>query len=251
MGRFGPFFLSKSAPGGRWSGVTRLPYPDDPDIASVSRAAIGDSVSAKLRRNPMLSTIANEKMEIFVRHGFLTPAECAAMIARIDAGAKPSTLFSGSAESGYRTSSSCNLDPDDALLEKLTKRIDALSGFPTAQGETIQGQRYEAGQEYKVHCDYFPKAARYWPDMRDAGGQRCWTAMMYLNAVEEGGETHFTRAGFMVPPRPGTLLIWNNMAPDGAPNGETLHAARPVVRGVKYVLTKWYRERPWHSVQIR
>lgn len=231
--------------------MTSPPYPDDPDIPSATRATIGVSVRQKLHRNPMVSTIANEKMEIFVRHGFLTPAECAGMIAKIDAGAKPSTLFSGSAEKGYRTSSSCNLDPEDPLLEKLTRRIDALTGFATDRGETIQGQRYEPGQEYKMHCDYFPKAARYWPDMRDAGGQRCWTAMMYLNLVEEGGETHFTRAGFMVPPRPGTLLVWNNMLPDGAPNPDTLHAARPVGRGVKYVLTKWYRERTWTSVKIR
>ncbi|MFT3965581.1 MAG: 2OG-Fe(II) oxygenase [Sphingobium sp.] len=231
--------------------MTSPPYPDDPDIPSATRAALGANVSRKLHRNPMLGTIANEKMEIFVRHGFLTPAECTAMIARIDAGARPSTLFSGSAEKGYRTSSSCNLDPADPLMEKLTRRIDAMTGFPTEQGETIQGQRYERGQEYKAHCDYFPKAARYWPDMRDAGGQRCWTAMMYLNAVPQGGETHFLRAGFMVPPRPGTLLVWNNMLPDGAPNAETLHAALPVLDGAKYVLTKWYRERAWHSVPIR
>ncbi|HEX7822620.1 MAG TPA: 2OG-Fe(II) oxygenase [Sphingobium sp.] len=231
--------------------MSSAPYPDDPDIASLARAEIGAKVSGKLRRNPMISTIANEKMEIFVRHGFLTPAECTGMMARIDAGSMPSKLFSESADGGYRTSSSCNLDPDDPLVRKLTGRVDALTGYATALGETIQGQHYAAAQEYKSHCDYFPKAVRYWPDMRDAGGQRCWTAMMYLNPVEEGGETHFVRAGFMVPPRAGTLLVWNNMQADGSPNAETLHAALPVVRGVKYVLTKWYRERPWAAVRIR
>lgn len=225
-------------------------HPDDADLPSPARAAIGERVSQRLRRNPMVSTIANDRMEIFLRHGFLSPAECTAMMEKIDANSIPSRLFSGAEQDGYRTSSSCNLDPADPLVIKLTARIDALTGFEGALGETVQGQRYAPGQEYKVHCDYFPASATYWPDMRDAGGQRCWTAMMYLNAVDEGGETQFPVAGFMVPPRPGTLLVWNNMQADGSPNGNTLHAARPVLRGTKYVLTKWYRERPWSSVRI-
>lgn len=228
-----------------------LPYPDDPDIPSTTRAEIAARVSGKLRRNPMVSTIANEKMEIFVRHGFLTPAECTAMMAKIDADSVPSKLFSGRKKDGFRTSSSCNLDPTDPLVVKLTARIDALTGFATELGETLQGQRYAETQQYKAHCDYFPGNVSYWPDMRDAGGQRCWTAMIYLNATQEGGETHFVHAGFMVPPRAGTVLVWNNMRPDGAPNVETLHAALPVTSGVKYVLTKWYRERPWTPVPIR
>lgn len=230
--------------------MTGLPYPDDPDIASPTRADLGAKVGGKLRRNPMISTIANDRMEIFVRHAFLNAAECAAMMAKIDADSVPSKLFSGREKDGFRTSSSCNLDPADPVVLKLTARIDALTGFATELGETIQGQRYAETQQYKGHCDFFPGNVPYWPDMRDAGGQRCWTAMMYLNAVEEGGETHFVRAGFMVPPRPGTLLIWNNLRPDGSPNGETLHAALPVVRGAKYVLTKWYRERPWAPVPV-
>ena len=46
-------------------------------------------------------------------------------------------------------------------------------------------------------------------------------------------------------PEPGALLIWNNADPDGVPNPYTLHAGTPVVRGVKYIITKWYRSRKW------
>jgi prolyl 4-hydroxylase len=41
------------------------------------------------------------------------------------------------------------------------------------------------------------------------------------------------------------LLIWNNALPDGRPNEGTMHAGMPVVKGVKYVITRWYRTRPW------
>jgi prolyl 4-hydroxylase len=40
-------------------------------------------------------------------------------------------------------------------------------------------------------------------------------------------------------------LVWNNMGRDGKPNPLTLHAGRPVEQGVKYIVTKWYRARPW------
>jgi prolyl 4-hydroxylase len=120
-----------------------------------------------------------------------------------------------------------------------------LTGLPATHGETLQGQRYTQGQDYKVHCDYFPANADYWQAMRTSGGQRTWTAMIYLSSVEAGGETHFPMCEFMIPPVEGMVLIWNNMDRDGAPNRSSLHAARPVERGVKYVVTKWFRERPW------
>jgi prolyl 4-hydroxylase len=224
--------------------------PDDPDVASPARAAIGDAVRARLSRNPMVNRLPTDKADMFLRHGLLSPQECTKMMELIDAEAIPSKLFSGSANADYRTSWSCNLRIEDPLVLTATKRIDALMGLDSSRGELLQGQRYHPGQEYKVHCDYFPPRVHYWPLMRESGGQRVWTTMIYLCDVEEGGETEFPRLGIKVPPRRGTLLIWNNMRRDGGPNGETIHAALPVVRGAKYVVTKWYREQPWISKPI-
>ena len=69
--------------------------------------------------------------------------------------------------------------------------------------------------------------------------------MIYLNDVPEGGETWFPTAGIKVKPRAGLLLAWNNMKPDGSPNEATLHEGMAVVSGVKYIVTKWFREGPW------
>ena len=218
---------------------------DDGGVASPARAAFGESVRKKLDRNPMVSRIDAERLEIYGRQGFMSAEECAEMRVLIDASARPSTLFSGSANADYRTSHSGNLSPFSPLVETITARICALTGLPASHGETLQGQRYTQGQEYKVHCDYFPPDADYWQAMRRTGGQRTWTAMIYLSPVEAGGETHFPLCEFMVPPVEGMILIWNNMDADGAPNANSLHAARPVESGVKYVVTKWFRERPW------
>ncbi|HZV17977.1 MAG TPA: 2OG-Fe(II) oxygenase [Sphingobium sp.] len=217
---------------------------DDADLASPARAEIGERVRQRLKRNPMVSNVPTDRAEMFLRHGLVSPRECTELIARIDAGCKPSKLFSGT-NKDYRTSSSCNLDIYDPLVIAVTRRMDALLGIETQYGELLQGQRYEPGQQYHLHCDYFPANVPYWPAMRVSGGQRCWTAMAYLCDVDEGGETQFPRLGVTVPPRAGTLLIWNNMLADGSPNHDTLHAALPVVKGAKYVVTRWYRERPW------
>ena len=217
---------------------------DDADIASPARAEIGDRVRQRLKRNPMVSSVPIERAEMFLRHGLVSPRECAGLIEQIDTGCKPSKLFSGTRKE-YRTSSSCNLDIYDPLVVAITKRIDALVDIETQYGELLQGQRYEPTQHYHLHCDYFPANVPYWPAMRVSGGQRCWTAMAYLCDVEEGGETQFPRLGIAIPPRAGTLLIWNNLLADGSPNHETLHAALPVVKGTKYIVTRWYRERPW------
>lgn len=218
---------------------------DDGGIASPARALIGERVRARLERNPMVSRIDSAHLDIYGRQNFLSAEECAGLRDLIDASAKPSSLFSGSANADYRTSHSGNLSPYSPLVEAITTRICALTGLPASHGETLQGQRYTVGQEYKVHCDYFPVTADYWQAMRKSGGQRTWTAMIYLSPVETGGETHFPQCEFMVPPVEGMTLIWNNLDRDGAPNRFSLHAARPVESGTKYVVTKWFRERPW------
>ena len=218
---------------------------DDGGVASPIRAQIGEAVRTRLDRNPMVSRIDAARLEIYGRRDFLDAGECAGLRALIDADARPSTLFSGSANADYRTSHSCNLNPWEPLVNRISDRICTLLGLAPDHGETLQGQRYGQGQEYKAHCDYFPVTASYWPAMLQSGGQRSWTAMIYLSQVDGGGETHFPHCEFMVPPLEGMILIWNNMNPDGAPNPFSLHAARPVERGTKYVVTKWFRERPW------
>ncbi len=163
----------------------------------------------------------------------------------IDAVARPSSLHELDYASGFRTSYSGDLDPRDPLVAAVSQRIDALLGLDCAIGEPVQGQRYLPGQQFKPHNDWFYTSEGYWPQEKARGGQRSWTAMVYLNDVEAGGATLFTQLGIQIEPKRGALLIWNNALPDGRPNAATLHAGTPVERGVKYIITKWYRTREW------
>lgn len=208
-------------------------------------ARTGAMVRARLAADPAVQRIDAERAELFAAPGFLSEAECTHIMGMIDAVAKPSTTYDGEAGQTYRTSYSGDVDPSDNFVRMIERRICDMMGLKQEWGETFQGQRYEPGQEFQAHYDWFNTGNPYWPKESKAGGQRCWTAMVYLNEVDDGGSTHFTRLNIAIPPQAGMLLMWNNALPDGRPNGDTMHAGLPVVRGTKYVITKWFRTRRW------
>jgi len=206
---------------------------------------VGETVRARLAADPSVYRLPAEGAEIFGVADFLDKGECDRLIALIDAVAKPSTLFDPENPLRYRTSYSGDFNRDDSFVRMIERRLCDLIGLPEAWAETFQGQRYEVGQEFQNHFDWFETTAAYWPGEARRGGQRSWTAMAYLNAVEEGGETEFTDLHFAVPPQPGALLLWNNATVDGRPNRMVQHAGKPVRRGKKYIITKWFRTRRW------
>jgi len=214
-----------------------------PDQAALAR--LGAAVRRRLECDPSVHKLPTEAIEIYAVGRFLTAAECDRLMAIIERVAEPSASFTTPYSAGHRTSYSGNVDPLDPFVRMIERRIDDLLGIDPRFGETVQGQRYQPGQEFKAHQDYFHVGEPYWDAERHRGGQRSWTAMAYLNDVAEGGATHFPAIGLSIPPQQGALLVWNNMNPDGTPNPATLHAGTPMVRGTKYIVTKWYRSRRW------
>ena len=206
---------------------------------------LGDKVRARLQADPRVQTLADEGAELYAVGDFLSPAECDRFIALVDDVARPSTVFELDYDAQYRTSYSGDVSFADPFVRSINRRIDDLLGIEPSFGEHLQGQRYLPGQQFKEHCDWFWTSAAYWKAEKENGGQRSWTAMIYLNDVEAGGATNFTHLGFSVPPQRGAMLIWNNALPDGTVNYDTMHAGMPVDAGVKYIITKWYRTRRW------
>lgn len=206
---------------------------------------IGNQLRDRLAANPRSLKLPSDRLDIFIVRDFLSAAECAGLIRLIDAGRTPSQLLAPSADPDFRTSESCNLDPRQTLVRQVEAKIHQLTAIAPAHGETIQGQRYAVGQQFKPHHDFFLTDQAYWEDMDRSGGQRTWTAMAFLNAPAAGGQTAFPTIELKVAPRAGNLLIWNNLDRDGLPNPYSLHQGMPVTDGVKYVITKWHRERPW------
>lgn len=223
--------------------LQRMTAAAHPDRKALAR--IGAAVRERLASQSHVRRLDEDRAEIYAITDFLPAAACAHLMALIDSVACPSNLVDNAPWPDYRTSYSGDINEADGCVRDLESRLSALTGIAATCGESAQGQRYLCGQYFNEHCDWFDTSAGYWPDERRCGGQRSWTAMLYLNGVDEGGMTEFTRVALTVQPCAGTLLLWNNALPDGTPNPWTMHAARPVVRGVKYVVTKWFRARTW------
>jgi prolyl 4-hydroxylase len=215
----------------------------NPDKAALAR--IGRKVRERLEANPAIYRLPTDKADIYALGDFFNQAECATLMGMIDQVAKPSEAFDITYAEAYRTSYSGDVDPHDSFVQKIQRRLDDLLGMPAEFGETVQGQRYLPGQQFKQHFDWFDTDRDYWKEETAIGGQRSWTAMAFLNPVEAGGTTNFPMLRMAIEPRPGALLIWNNADAEGNPNEWTLHAGMPVEAGIKYIITKWYRVRKW------
>lgn len=216
------------------------------------RITLGAYVNARLQVNPKAFRIpCNNLLDIYIVRDFLDERDCRELIDQIDANNEPSKLLSYNGDQEFRTSHSCNVDPEDPTVKRVESKLMSLMGIDPTHGETIQGQRYKVGQQFKPHYDFFHQGESYWDDMMRSGGQRTWTAMVFLNDVEGGGETNFTHAAAKVTPRRGNLLCWNNMDAIGQPNTYAMHQGMPVTAGTKYIITKWFRERPWNYVDTQ
>ena len=207
--------------------------------------APGESYADRLLLRDGVQRIPSPRVELFQMRGFASAEQCAALIALIEKDRRPSTLADAGDDRYFRTSETCDLSADEPVVREIEAMLTALSGIDPAYGEPLQGQRYAQGQEFKAHCDYFNRGGQDWSRYCSVAGQRTWTFMVYLNDVEAGGATRFKAVNKTFQPEAGKLVCWNNRRPDGSENPSTIHHGMKVRRGVKYVITKWYREKEW------
>lgn len=204
-----------------------------------------DADPALVGRHRGVQRFPHRSLLLFQQKDFLSREECERLVALVDANRRPSTIADANGDYAFRTSETCDLDSADPFVGEIDARIAAYLGIDPAHGEPIQGQRYAVGQEFKPHTDYFEPNG---PDFRKycaTAGNRTWTAMIYLNEPGAGGATRFTRIGKTIQPQTGKMLLWNNRTTNGTLNPDSIHHGMKVRAGTKYVITKWFRERPW------
>ena len=190
---------------------------------------------------PTAIPLHTDRAELYGVDGFLDGAECAHLVALIREYLRPSTT-SEEGVSGFRTSRTCDMaDLDDPVVREVDRRLCAWIGIDPAFGEPLQGQWYDAGQQFKPHTDYFDPDSPDFAGNVGGRGQRSWTVMVYLNGTREGGATRFPRLDVEVGPQAGSALAWNNRDRLGRENPATLHHGTPVTAGYKAILTKWFR----------
>ena len=185
--------------------------------------------------------------------GVLSAKECAEMVAQArDKGLFEQDQSSGvvdpatgeSIQSVARSSTSVHFKRGEtSLAEKIEQRLSALTNWPIDNGEGLQVLRYEPGQQYRPHFDWFdPKKTGSELHIR-RGGQRVATTIVFLTRPDAGGDTAFPKAGVQMAPLLGGAVFFRNLDALGQPDPYSLHAGSPVRAGEKIVLTYWQRER--------
>ena len=183
--------------------------------------------------------------QIYKKENFLTELECDQLILMISRDLRPSTVADDGDNclvNDYRTSKTSDLNYfKDPFYLNIDKKISNLMNLEPFFGETMQAQKYEVGEYYKEHYDFFSPFNHEFKTYCEWMGQRTWTTMIYLNDVEEGGETYFKYLNLKIKPKKGLLIAWNNLYINGFPNYKTMHEALPPKKGSKYIITKWWR----------
>lgn len=178
-----------------------------------------------------------------VYENFLSDVECGLLIWMAQDRLKRSTVVNNKNGDGYvdnnRTSYGMSFTVgENSLIKHIEEKISQVTGLPVENGEGIQILRYQVGQEYKPHFDYFDPNS---PGVADqVKNNRICTFLMYLNTPKDGGATIFPDAGVRVAARQGNALMFSY--PTATPDTKTLHGGEPVVQGEKWIATKWIRQ---------
>lgn len=192
--------------------------------------------------------LLNSSPKILYIHNFLSEKECDHLISLARSELSRSTVVdnssTGNKVDNSRTSRGMFLTkyPNDPIIKKIEKRISSLTKIPQENGETIQVLDYKKGQEYKPHHDYFEADNVGGAACLKRGGQRVATFIMYLNTPEEGGETLFPLLYLNVKPIKRNALLFYNSSLEGDVDPFTLHGGAPVIKGEKWIATKWLRQ---------
>ncbi|MFY4776159.1 2OG-Fe(II) oxygenase [Metabacillus sp. RGM 3146] len=197
----------------------------------------GSKIKTEDREIQILTKI--EEPLIAVLGNVLSEEECEELIRLSKDHMNRSKIGSQREVNDIRTSSGAFLpEMEDGVVARVEKRVAKIMGIPWEHGEGLHILHYKPGQEYKAHYDYFTSA-------RSNQNPRISTLVMYLNDVEEGGETYFPHLKLSVAPQRGMAVYFEYFYEDPALNEITLHGGAPVVKGEKWAATQWVRRKQY------
>ena len=191
--------------------------------------------------------VFSDNPSIYTIDKFITHEECEHMINISRDKIKPA-LVSGDKKgiiSKGKSGQNCWIKHDfDTITKRIAHKISKEVKLPLQNAESFQVIYYDKHQEYRQHFDGWlidgsEKSRR---NMK-YGGQRLLTALVYLNNVEKGGGTRFTKLNIDVQAESGKILVFRNVHESSNRRHElSEHAGMPVLEGEKWAFNLWFRE---------
>ncbi|THU74983.1 hypothetical protein C4D60_Mb04t39130 [Musa balbisiana] len=182
---------------------------------------------------------------------FATAEQCQTIVQKAKSRLRPSTLALRKGETaentqGIRTSSGTFVSASEdssGVLGQIEEKIARATVIPREQGEAFNILRYEIGQRYASHYDAF-NPAEYGPQK----SQRvCISLLSTTNFAVNGSNMDIAYdyekcIGLKVKPRKGDGLLFYSLFTNGTIDPASLHGSCPVIKGEKWVATKWIRD---------
>ena len=189
--------------------------------------------------NPLVGTIDE----------FIT-AETAQEIIELGKGKLTPTLVASSQGANVQddrcTSYQTHLDQwSNETLTKLVVDVSEVLRLPPENCEPCKLLHYEGSQKFVPHLDAFAKHQGGMEQLAK-GGQRIFSAMIYLNDVD-GGETTFPALKINIKPKLGRFMVFENTrigTIDAHPHA--IHGGMPVNSGEKWALHFGWRQLAFH-----
>ncbi|GMH38345.1 hypothetical protein BSKO_06229 [Bryopsis sp. KO-2023] len=209
--------------------------------------------------------LVSSSPRIILIENFLTMSDCEKLISVAKPLVKRSRVSTGN-ETPSRTSSSMfftrGLEEHPAVIDvenKISHLItmkDVHQGRKFEKSEALQAVQYHPGQFYSEHFDNRAGYAHL----------RAATVLCYLRDSCSGGATFFPKAsgvvgssgtlttrsssektskrrrGVRVYPKRGRAIIFWSRKANGEEDSASLHAGEPLVKGEKWIVTRWLKE---------
>lgn len=175
--------------------------------------------------------------ELWVLDGFLTDAECNALVGKYiqDTYALGYVSDDGTIEvDGRRKAKGRLLESDDPLNIDINARLEELTLWSQYKAEPTNFVHYKVGDFIRPHFDFLGDT-----QYKGVGGQRVGTGVIYLNDKDAEGATCFEHSGLKIYPKKGTLILFNY--PNATTDSLSKHCSEDFTEGEKFVLVKWFR----------
>lgn len=117
------------------------------------------------------------------------------------------------------------------IAKKLTKKNDCNL-------EQLQLVYYDTGGYFKPHHDTTKDT-----NIDTIVTSREYTLLIYLNDIEEGGETVFPYLNLEIKPKKGKGILFRTLDDNDEIIEESLHGGKPVIKGEKWICNKWIHNR--------
>jgi prolyl 4-hydroxylase len=181
---------------------------------------------------------------INIYDNFLSNDECDKLIKMSDGRFTDASIYTNSDSIVNKDSRSSTYvgfnKSENSLIKNIEDRVATLLNIDITQIEPLQISRYEKGQQYKQHYDFFDIYNN------ESSNQREYSIIVYLNDLEikDGGSTFFPIYKLKLYPYKGRAIQWVNTFKNNKENEKSLHCGEPILSNtIKYILTIWTRQR--------